>query len=117
MRVVTGQPVEASAFTIEPLDYQRSAHSDVARVEPDWIQGLPADETAYDADLVTPDWTSGMLTAAVVNDEPPPVLRDDPVDYVRAHWPCCRRWVAWAAAALAGDWFAEPDDTARRRTA
>jgi tetratricopeptide (TPR) repeat protein len=78
LQLVTGQPADADAFTIEVLDYQRSAQSDVTRIEPDWIQGLPADEAAFDSELATPDWTSGMLSAAApVSNTPPPVL-DEP---------------------------------------
>ena len=79
--LVTGKPVEPDAFTIEPLDYQRSAQSDVARLEPDWIQGLPAEETAFDADLIAPDWSSGLLANAAPPEEEPPLpeLLDEPL--------------------------------------
>lgn len=64
LAVITGGQVEASAFQIEPIDYQQAAQSDVARVEPDWIQGIPAGVGDYESDLAAPDWTSGMLSAA-----------------------------------------------------
>lgn len=67
LALVTGQPAEASAFTIEPLDYQRSAQSDVARVEPDWLQGLPgAPPPSADTPAEAPDWISGMLATAEI---------------------------------------------------
>ncbi len=67
LALVTGQPAEADAFTIEPLDYQRSAQSDVARVEPDWLQGLPsAPPPVTEAPSATPEWISGMLATTEV---------------------------------------------------
>ncbi|MFN8379314.1 MAG: tetratricopeptide repeat protein [Anaerolineae bacterium] len=103
VEIVTGASVEGSAFTIEPINYQNSAQSDVARIEPDWIQGIPTGEDEYDADLVTPDWTSGMLSGTETSPElPPPVLQDE----VTAEQDAPTLAVSIAATGLAAGAFA-----------
>ena len=71
VQVVTGAAVDADAFTIEPLDYRRSAQNAVTQLEPDWLQRLPADEVVSESVAQETDWSSGMLAAAEGTPESP----------------------------------------------
>ncbi|MBL8147709.1 MAG: tetratricopeptide repeat protein [Anaerolineae bacterium] len=78
VEVITGRSVEPGAFTIEPLNYQHTAQSDVARIEPDWVKGIPAGEVSPVSGQTSPDWKSGMLNmgSAEPSLEGPPMLPD-----------------------------------------
>ncbi len=68
--IASGQPADPNAFTIDMLDYQRSAQSDAARAAPEWLDGIPAEATVEAQET---EWTSGMLAAAAAENESEPV--------------------------------------------
>ena len=78
VEIITGRSVDPGAFTIEPLNYQHTAQSDVARIEPDWVKGIAAGEVTAESAQVPPNWKSGMLHMGSADAalEGPPMLPD-----------------------------------------
>jgi Flp pilus assembly protein TadD len=83
IEIASGQPADADAFTLDVLDYQRTAQADAARAAPDWLQGIHGEG---DTTASTTDWSSGMLAAASAHEasETQPAHEDAPTQMMPA---------------------------------
>ncbi|HYO88263.1 MAG TPA: tetratricopeptide repeat protein, partial [Candidatus Limnocylindrales bacterium] len=98
VQLASGQPADPGAFTIDALDYQRSAQSEAARAAPAWLEGISGE---VQVNTTETDWASGMLASAAAHesDEANAAPDDSPTQAVPA---------AVMGAAAAGLFVASP---------